>query len=339
MFTSRHKLLATIIASYAIACLAVSVCLDLVTARYEAAVENAENQQLDGVLNRQIDDRIWHNHAESVSALARAIAQEPQIRHLIEADDIAALRSALPQMSRREAVTSGAIALLGVAATRADGTMLTNDGGVPFASPDMDIPKLLSGRSGVDQLKVLTRVWTSEGQPVLTVIHPVGGLRPIGYVVVHASPLKTLSNLDQQMGMAITFWSADRTKELATLSNWKPAAEAQIYRFNINVRSPDGVVIMIADVGRDVTGRVGMMSKIRFWAFTSLVGILAAVAVGSIALILVTTRRMVSEGAYEEFKLAIEGMSHGLCMFDSEQRLIVCNQRYMQMYGLPPELA
>ena len=339
MFTSRHKLLATIIASYAIACLAVSVCLDLVTARYEAAVENAENQQLDGVLNRQIDDRIWHNHAESVSALARAIAQEPQIRHLIEADDIAALRSALPQMSRREAVTSGAIALLGVAATRADGTMLTNDGGVPFASPDMDIPKLLSGRSGVDQLKVLTRVWTSEGQPVLTVIHPVGGLRPIGYVVVHASPLKTLSNLDQQMGMAITFWSADRTKELATLSNWKPAAEAQIYRFNIDVRSPDGVVIMIADVGRDVTGRVGMMSKIRFWAFTSLVGILAAVAVGSIALILVTTRRMVSEGAYEEFKLAIEGMSHGLCMFDSEQRLIVCNQRYMQMYGLPPELA
>jgi len=122
MFTSRHKLLATIIASYAIACLAVSVCLDLVTTWYEAAVENAENRQLDGVLNRQIDDRIWHHHAEVVLALARAVAQEPQIRRLVETGDMDGLRNALPQMSRREAVTSGAISILGVAATRADGT-------------------------------------------------------------------------------------------------------------------------------------------------------------------------------------------------------------------------
>jgi diguanylate cyclase (GGDEF)-like protein len=31
-------------------------------------------------------------------------------------------------------------------------------------------------------------------------------------------------------------------------------------------------------------------------------------------------------------------MAHGLCMFDSEQRLVVCNGRYGDMYGLPPEL-
>jgi hypothetical protein len=31
-------------------------------------------------------------------------------------------------------------------------------------------------------------------------------------------------------------------------------------------------------------------------------------------------------------------MAHGLCMFDAEQRLVVCNDRYGRMYGLPPEL-
>ena len=27
-------------------------------------------------------------------------------------------------------------------------------------------------------------------------------------------------------------------------------------------------------------------------------------------------------------------MAHGLCMFDGQQRLIVCNERYAKMYGL-----
>jgi len=35
---------------------------------------------------------------------------------------------------------------------------------------------------------------------------------------------------------------------------------------------------------------------------------------------------------------ALNNMSHGLCMFDAEHRLVVCNERYAQIYGLPPEL-
>jgi diguanylate cyclase (GGDEF)-like protein/PAS domain S-box-containing protein len=37
------------------------------------------------------------------------------------------------------------------------------------------------------------------------------------------------------------------------------------------------------------------------------------------------------------FDAAIENMAHGLCMFDQNQRLIVCNRRYGEMYGLSPE--
>jgi diguanylate cyclase (GGDEF)-like protein len=37
--------------------------------------------------------------------------------------------------------------------------------------------------------------------------------------------------------------------------------------------------------------------------------------------------------------IALNNMTHGLCMFDAEQRLIVCNTTYVQMYALPPELA
>ena len=36
------------------------------------------------------------------------------------------------------------------------------------------------------------------------------------------------------------------------------------------------------------------------------------------------------------FDTALNNMTHGLCFFDGKQRLIVCNHRYLDMYGLDP---
>ncbi len=38
-----------------------------------------------------------------------------------------------------------------------------------------------------------------------------------------------------------------------------------------------------------------------------------------------------------QFDTAINNMSQGLCFFDAVQRLIVCNDRYVEMYGLSPD--
>ncbi len=37
-----------------------------------------------------------------------------------------------------------------------------------------------------------------------------------------------------------------------------------------------------------------------------------------------------------QFDTAINNMSQGLCFFDADMRLIVCNDRYVEMYDLPP---
>jgi diguanylate cyclase (GGDEF)-like protein len=37
--------------------------------------------------------------------------------------------------------------------------------------------------------------------------------------------------------------------------------------------------------------------------------------------------------------IALNNMTHGLCMFDAEQKLIVCNKTYVDMYNLTPELS
>jgi diguanylate cyclase (GGDEF)-like protein len=40
----------------------------------------------------------------------------------------------------------------------------------------------------------------------------------------------------------------------------------------------------------------------------------------------------------QRFDMALDNMGEGLCMFDAEKRLVVCNDRYARMYGLPQEL-
>src|SRR5215204_2847331 len=41
---------------------------------------------------------------------------------------------------------------------------------------------------------------------------------------------------------------------------------------------------------------------------------------------------------HDRIDSALNNMTHGLCMFDADQRLIVCNDIYSQMYALPLEL-
>jgi diguanylate cyclase (GGDEF)-like protein len=40
----------------------------------------------------------------------------------------------------------------------------------------------------------------------------------------------------------------------------------------------------------------------------------------------------------ERFDAALTNIPHGVCMFDAEKRLILCNARYSVLYDLPPEL-
>jgi PAS domain-containing protein len=44
------------------------------------------------------------------------------------------------------------------------------------------------------------------------------------------------------------------------------------------------------------------------------------------------------ESQNERFDAALNNMSQGLCLYDREQKLVVCNASYVTMYGLAPEL-
>ncbi len=70
--------------------------------------------------------------------------------------------------------------------------------------------------------------------------------------------------------------------------------------------------------------------------FLPLVSILTAL---ELATVIASIRRRLSlERTNLRFTTALENMTHGLCMFDGNKRLVVCNERYAKLYRLPPEL-
>ena len=57
---------------------------------------------------------------------------------------------------------------------------------------------------------------------------------------------------------------------------------------------------------------------------------------GRISALLKQTKKL--ERLNTWFEIALNNMVRGLSMFDADQRLIVCNESYREMYGLPEEL-
>lgn len=102
--------------------------------------------------------------------------------------------------------------------------------------------------------------------------------------------------------------------------------------------SPTFLALAIAGVALSVLGM-------------SLIGVLAdrrlAVRTAKFEEIIsqLSTARQQLEGSQKELQqqklmldTAIDHMVEGLCMFDAEKRLVVCNERYALLYRLPPEL-
>jgi PAS domain-containing protein len=71
--------------------------------------------------------------------------------------------------------------------------------------------------------------------------------------------------------------------------------------------------------------------------YFAVAGVLTVLEVITVA---ASIRRQLSlEQTNVRFNTALENMTHGLCMFDGNKRLVICNDRYASLYRLPPELA
>ena len=123
----------------------------------------------------------------------------------------------------------------------------------------------------------------------------------------------TLRRTKRRRGPAASpgrWWPARRRKEV--ISRPKPDLVLSV---SFNPRSEGGWVVSV----NDVTEREQLNSRCS-----------ASTSCSSAQQEQLRTQNL-------QLDAALNNMSQGLAMFDAEQRLIVCNRRYSEMYGLTPE--
>src|SRR5262249_33597855 len=163
----------------------------------------------------------------------------------------------------------------------------------------------------------------------------------------------------------VRFTSLDRTLTIAELQGYEIPQEATTLNAETVVRTPEGTPIFRVEMQSDETTSVQTMADIRAWSFAVLLAVLSVISVMTATLVLIVSRAMAREeaeaaeaavnaGRIEErnadlqrhnealrtseealqaqnkrFAAALDNMAHGMCMFDKEQRLVVCNGLYL----------
>jgi hypothetical protein len=251
--THRRKLLAVLIASAVLSCVAAAGAMYLATARYEQATRDTSVERFGYILNRYVNETVWQLFAAEAGMLARDIAQEGDLRRTLSAGDTAALKALLPGFWGRNVVSNGQIVMLGVTVYRPDGSVLAEHSNPPGMRVAADVSDLLGKRQDNARLQELRHVSMEDGAPRLSVVAPIGGLRLIGYVGVHVSPLTALRNVDDSLGMRIAFSTLDGQRKLAELGNYKLPDGAKTLRAELTVAGPTGEPAFRATVISDET--------------------------------------------------------------------------------------
>lgn len=293
--THRRKLLSILIASAALSCLAALCAMYFATGRYQKAVQDSQIERASYIVNQYVNTTVWRRFAANVGDLARDISQEDNIRKAVGATDRDWLKLLLPDVSRRSAVTSGEITIMGITVYRGDGTTIAEYVAAPKLGSIAALSDLLAKRQGNDRLARMSHVWTDDGAPRLSVVVPVGGLKLLGYLAVHVDPLHALQSLDNSLGMQITFTSVDGANRLAELQNFKIADGATVRQGAVAVKAPSGLPIFRATIAWDDSETENLMHGVREWSFVVTIAVLALIAIGTLVLVLIVSRQMARE--------------------------------------------
>jgi methyl-accepting chemotaxis protein len=122
------------------------------------------------------------------------------------------------------------------------------------------------------------------------------------------------------------FWGDGAIDGINRLSSYRVVAG---YPLLVSVGEAESHIF--ADYERHRMIYIGLAAVLTLWALT-------AVTLSIRRQSSLESSKSSLEKTNHRFDAALKNMTHGLCMFDAEKRLVVWNDRYAKLYRLPPEL-
>jgi methyl-accepting chemotaxis protein len=256
-----------------------------VTQRYGELVYqfNAHNAQQ--VTDVAVSDLAWREYVRLVSDIGRNVAQSDTLRRLLANKDAATIQANLADEFGRGTISSGQVKALGFSVYDPSLNLIAESWHGTAAAIPAVMRDAIVKREGPDRVKIFWQVWKNGDEPRLSVVVPVGSLRPIGYVGVHADPIHALATLDQRLGMAVEIRSTGNDRRLLAPDNFKIPAGATVRESTLAVRSPEGEPLANLIARQNVTDLAQALDSTALWSFGIFALICGGISAGAVALI------------------------------------------------------
>jgi methyl-accepting chemotaxis protein len=264
-----------------------------VTQRYGELVYafNAHNAQK--IADIAVANLAWREYARSVGEIGRNIVQSETLRTALAARAEGAIKMELVDEFGRGAISSGQIRALGFSAYDPDFNLIAEVWrGTAAAAIPAAVRDALAARRGPDRLKIASQVWMVDEEPRLSVFVPAGGLRPIGYIAIHADPIHALATLDQRLGMAVEIVALGKGGRLLATENYQIPPGAVVRENSLVVRGPDGESVANLKVRQDVTDLAQALRSTGLWSLGVLALIYGGMSAGALLLIAMYVRKV-----------------------------------------------
>ena len=244
---------------------------------------NARNAQT--IADAGVTGLAWREYATAVTEIGRQVAQSATIRKAITEKDAGTLKTALADEFGRGAISSGQVKALGLSAYDPDMTVIGESWRGQASAMPAEIRNAAAKRAGAERLKLIWRAWLDGDEPRLTAFVPVGGLRLIGYIGVHADPVHALDSLDERLGMAVEIRSLSGQRTLLAPNNFQIPAGARVRESHLIVRGPAGEALASLKVRQDVTELSDALDGAALWSLGFFIVICGSIAAGSVVFV------------------------------------------------------
>lgn len=208
-------------------CLLVFLSMALLLSSSEIYRRLAYDHQLEalaGLIKLETADALQDLETQA-QEIGFAIQHEPSFREMFSRKDISFLEFELDNQFHQRAVADGAINLVRLYVYDLDFALVAQSTAV---SGQEDIRGLICPslretarkREGVARLQSIAGLCVSHNQPYFSVILPVGGLRPIGYIQVVVDPAQSLRSMEQRLKIPVRITLGNGNESYKSL-DWK----------------------------------------------------------------------------------------------------------------------
>ncbi len=211
---------------------------------------------------------LLHDLTDTSRELGLALQKENGFRHAFVARDTEAVRRVLNEQFFQYYVTARVVKLERLYTFDADLRPLTGstagDSRIPVNA--RVCPAMLDEahlRHGADRIKVMAQLCTLENKALFSVLIPMGGLRPIGYMQIVSDPAYSLHAIEQALGMPIRLTFADKAVAFES-AHWPSRRPESLLVSRHTLKTPQGGDALTVAIAKDIHDLNQKLSNTRY---------------------------------------------------------------------------